>query len=118
MSSSRSSTATSQETNDNRVAVESNGFGVSGGGDVTVHMVADEAFELGYAALEEMRDLATSSIASSDNAAELVGNSLTDAMAKQLEALRTEESQLSSQMLKIGVPAAALAYIAAQIWGK
>lgn len=118
MSSSKSSTATSQSTSDNRVAGDNGAIGVSGGGDVSVHMVADEAFEMGIEALQEMRDLAANAIYSSDNAAKMVGDTLSGAMSAQLEALKTEEGQLSSQIIKIGIPAAAIAFAVSQIWGK
>ena len=41
---------------DGRVAVDGGGIGISSEGDVMVHMVADEAFMLGEAALETVRD--------------------------------------------------------------
>jgi hypothetical protein len=118
MSSSKSRTATSQTTNDNRVAADNGAMGVSGGGDVNVHVVADEAFDMGIEALAEMRDLAVNAMISSDSAAAMVGDTLSTAMAAQLEALKTEEGQLSSQIIKIGIPAAAIAFVAAQVWGK
>jgi hypothetical protein len=89
-------------------------MGVSGGGDVSVHVVADEAFEMGIEALAEMRDLAMNAMASSDAATSTIAG----AMTAQLEALQSEEGQLSSQIIKIGIPAAALAFVAAKIWGK
>lgn len=101
---SKSSNATTNTTEDSRVAVDGESLGISADGDVSVHMVADEAFELGKLAIEEVSDT--------------LGQSLQDtqkALFKTQDAARTESAQLAEQIIKIGIPAAALVYIAGKV---
>ena len=101
VSSSKSSASTSSSTSDNRVATDGESIGISGGGDVSVHMVSDEAFELGELAISQVSDT--------------LGKALKDtqkALFTTQENARTESAQLAEQIIKIGIPAAALVYIA------
>lgn len=103
-SSSSSSNQTQNVSEDSRVAVDGGSIGVSADGDVKVHMVADEAFELGRIAIEEVSGT--------------LGQSLKDtqkALFKTQDAARTESAQLAEQIIKIGIPAAALVYIAGKV---
>lgn len=206
MSSSSSSSSNTQATTDHRVAGDNGAIGVSAGGNVGVHIVADEAFELGKEALEDMRGLAMGSLLhngrnaenaikagnealeeslgfvetlnsqayranreaveeslgfaksindrahaghmtalrlngetleeglafadrvnegalkANNRALDLVdrnsrttANALTAALTATQEAAKTEEGQVSSQIVKIGIPAAALAFVASQV---
>lgn len=117
MSSSSSSSATTDVVEDRRAGAEGEGVAISSsGGNVTVHQVPDEAFEMGLEALREMRDLASSSITNSGMSLDIVADTLGQALATTQENAKTEEGQLSAQIIKIGIPAAALAYVAARIW--
>lgn len=101
---SKSSNATTNTSEDSRVAVDGESIGVSADGDVQIHMVADEAFELGMVAIEQV--------------SETLGQSLQDtqkALAKTQDAARTESAQLAEQIIKIGIPAAALVFIAGKL---
>ena len=116
MSSSRSSSATSTENRDGRVAVDGQGnVGVSADGDVNVHMVADEAWQLGLEAIQEMKALASGSIEAANDSTEIVGQTLSQALFAAQEAGKSEATQLSSQMMKMAIPAAALAFVAAKV---
>lgn len=99
-SKSSSSNHTTNNTEDSRVAVSEAAIGISADGDVQVHQVPDEAFELGGMAIEAV--------------SETLGRSLRDtqdALFRTQDAARTESAQLAEQVIKIGIPAAAVAYI-------
>lgn len=103
-SSSSSSNQTQNVSEDSRVAVDGESLGISADGDVQVHVVADEAFELGRLAIDEV--------------SETLGGALQDtqkALFRTQDAARTESAQLAEQIIKIGIPAAALVYIAGRI---
>lgn len=117
-SSSSSSSATTNNTRDGRVAGDNGAVGVSAEGDVNLHMVADEAFELGSEALAEFAELARSVVDVGGKTTETASDALSLALHQTQEASRTEGAQLSDQLIKIGIPAAALAFVAAKIWGK
>lgn len=98
-SKSRSSNTTRNSTTDRRQAVSDEAIAIQGR-DVTVHQVADEAFELGELAITEVADT--------------LGRSLRDtqqALYRTQDAARTESAQLAEQLIKFGIPAAALAYV-------
>lgn len=127
--SSKSSSGKSYTTNDHRVATDENSIGISSGGDVSVHMVADEAFEVTGLAIEELGDTSQLAISemgdTSDRAIQAVSshaaktaNELGDALHRSLEAQREETARILEQAVKIGIPAAALAYVAANVWSK
>ena len=119
--SSSSSSSQSNQTNDNRVIATDGAQGVSGGGDVSVHIVADEAFELGEAAIDsgEAQSLAVLDFAA--GAVDRLEGGYTKALDSTQTALErvtsSEGKTLSGDIIKIGIPAAALAYVAAQ-WAK
>jgi hypothetical protein len=86
-------------TTDNRVQADGNSKVISsGGGDL--HIVADEAFELGFVALETTATLA-------DGVTKTLANAL---KSTQLNS-RTESAQMGEQIIKLGIPAVALAYV-------
>lgn len=58
MGGSSSSSATSTTTRDGRVAVDGQSLGISSEGDVSVHIVPDEAFELGELSVHQMAEVA------------------------------------------------------------
>lgn len=120
-SKSSSSNQTASTTNDNRVIAEGGGMGVSGGGDVSVHVVADEAFELGELAIASGDASTLAALEFGRDALDkLTGNfdkALSGTQAAYARADESEETLLSSQIIKIGIPAAALAFIAAQ-WAR
>ncbi|PJE25765.1 hypothetical protein SAMN06297129_2448 [Pseudooceanicola antarcticus] len=117
-SSSSSSSATTNNTRDGRVAGDNGALGVSAEGDVSVHMVADEAFELGKEALAEFADLARGVVDMGGQTTQTASDALSLALHQTQQAGRTEGAQLSDQLIKIGIPAAALAFAVSKIWGK
>lgn len=128
-SKSSSSNHTTNNSSDRRVAASDRAVGVSAGGNVVVHQVADEAFELGRDALALTEETTEAAFrfgeGTFDTAAELgeraiktvsdtLGRSLKDtqeALFRTQDAARTESAQLAEQVIKIGIPAAAVAYI-------
>ena len=118
-SSSSSSSATTNQTRDGRVAGDNGAIGISAdGGDVTLHMVSDEAWQLGREALEELGDLARLVTTTGGRATETAQGALALALETTQEKNRTEATQLSEQVIKIGIPAAAIAFAVSQIWRK
>lgn len=117
-SSSSASSATKNETTDGRVAGDNGAIGVSAQGDVSLHMVPDEAFAMSTEALREIGELARSVVDTGGRATETAQGALSLALQNTQAANRTETSQLSEQLFKVGIPAAALAYAASKIWGK
>lgn len=132
---------------DGRVAVDGEGIGISSEGDVMVHMVADEAFMLGEAALETVRDandgiyrvtddfirgsrdltehtigevtgLAELIVSDSRDSLKDVTQEFSDALAVTQQNSKTESGQIAEQMVKIGLPVVVLAFAVSQIWGK
>lgn len=94
VSSSKTSQSTATENSDERIIADGSGIGVnSGGGEVKIQFVADEAFQLAEIALE----------------------STTKTFAKALQdtqaAARSESAQLGEQIIKIGIPALALVFL-------
>lgn len=89
MSSSRSDQKTETTTNDERIVASDNAVAINAQGAVTFNQVPDEVFELGgevVAALERVTMLET----------------------KQD---RSEGAQLGDAVIKVGIPAAALAFV-------
>ena len=123
-SSSSSAVATSNKTvsksksRDARVATDNGGIGVSTSGEVALNIVPDEAFQLGKEALAEISDLARSVTDTGGRATETAQSALAMALERSQQMERSEETQLSEQIIKIGIPAAALAFAVSQIWGK
>lgn len=117
-SSSSSSSATTNNTRDGRVAGDNGAIGVSAEGPVNLHVTADEAWQLGSEALAEISDLARSVTDNSSQATQAAQGALALALDKTQQRDRSEETQLSEQVIKIGIPAAALAFAVSQIWGK
>ena len=118
VSSSKTRSDTSSSTKDNRIALTGEAVGINANeaaGDVSVHIVPDEAFELvsensaGVFGLigDLSQDLVGVVKANNQNTA--------TAMQRSLEATtranRSEFSQLAEQMVMIGIPVVALAWI-------
>ncbi|MCE8508346.1 hypothetical protein KBY28_07765 [Ruegeria pomeroyi] len=116
MSSSKSASSTATSNKDGRVAVDNGGVGVSAEGDVTIHMVPDEAFELGEAALFEMADLARGSMEIGVQQTEAVQDTLSKALFETQRAAKTEAAQVSEMIVKMGIPALALVFIAGKVF--
>lgn len=169
MSSSSSSSATSTKTRDGRVAGDNGAIGVSAEGDVSVHIVPDEAFMLAEHSIDGIRDLAESagegaidaiaemrSLAEGSNQeahesardsiaafGDMAGDAIdaisglaesntrgardtlsdvtgqfAGALARTQQHARSESTQIAEQLIKIGLPAAALAFAISKVWGK
>ena len=103
-------------TTDNRVAADNGAIGISGGGNVTVHMVPDEAFDFADSvAQESLRQIGLNSadaIRSANDATEEVGRALVAAQ----EASREDTARILEKAVTIGLPVAAIAYVAAKVW--
>ena len=115
-SSSSSSSSTKNFNRDARVAGDNGAFGVSAEGDV--HIVPDEAFALGSEAIREIAELAGSVTASGERATETAQGALQLALQGAQSANRSEAANLSENIIKIGIPAAAIAYAVSQIWSR
>lgn len=140
MSSSQSTSATSTTTKDGRVGVDNGAVGVSAEGDVSVHIVPDEAFYLGEAAIESVGAIAGEvvntaadvarnadfrALETNELLADFARNTVSEVTGTFAKALtttqqnaKTESGQIAEQVTKIGLPLAALAFVATQIWGK
>lgn len=121
-SNSASSNTTNNVTQDRRVATDANSIGVSADGDVMVNVVADEAFELGEQALatgnnalDRAADLVQGALSAQDEHTARVTNTLSTALKTTQQMAKTEEGQISELIVKIGIPAAALAFIASKV---
>lgn len=107
VSSSKSNQASSSTTKDNRIVASDKAVAVnSEGGNVQVHVVADEAFELAEMSVDRLAD-------SFDSTTKIFSQSLRDTQA----ASRTESAQLSEQIIKIGIPALALVFLVGKMKG-
>jgi len=115
-SSSSSSSTTKNYNRDARVAGDNGALGVSAEGDV--HIVPDEAFALGSEAIREVAELAGAVTASGSRATETAQGALEVALKGAQAAKRSEASSLSEDIIKIGIPAAAVAYAVSQIWSR
>lgn len=121
-SSSSSSNQTQNVTNDKRVATDAGSIGISSGGKVNVRIVADEAFELGeqalglgYDAVTEVTGLTRDALKAQDEHTKRVTDTLSTALKTTQQMNKTEEGQLGELIVKIGIPAAAIAFVAAQV---
>lgn len=107
VSSSKSNQASSSTTKDNRIVASERAVAVnSEGGNVAVHVVADEAFELAEMTVDRLAD-------SFDSTTKIFSQSLRDTQS----ASRTESAQLSEQIIKIGIPALALVFLVGKMKG-
>ena len=144
MSSSASASNTSTKNRDGRVAGDNGAIGVSAEGNVGINIVADEAFDLGMDAINGIvRANADLLDASGDNA-EVLADGLSYALAETADfahaaletvantsrdsndavsgalfavqqSAKSEAGQIGEQLIKVAVPAAALAFVAAAI---
>ncbi|QIE44458.1 hypothetical protein G5B38_02345 [Pseudohalocynthiibacter aestuariivivens] len=108
---SKSSSSAATSSTDGRVAGDNGAIGVSAQGDVALNIVPDEAFELGGDAIMYVSQIAELALeGGQDNArivADVVGGALSEAQAAQ----RTEAANLSETIVKLGIPAVAVAYV-------
>lgn len=115
---SSSSSTTASSTTDARVATDGESLGVSAGGDVSVNIVPDEAFELTETVVIEASTLLRDA---SQGVFDLAGRSVSQsekALDSVIASKRSEAGQLSEQLVKVGVPAVALAFVASQVFSK
>lgn len=115
-SSSSSNKSSTYNTSDNRVAADNGAVGISGGGDVSVHMVPDEAFALVGETTDQAFDFGRRSLDAVSAASSDATRTVTDALFRTMEADREETARLLEQAIRIGIPAAAVAYVAARVW--
>lgn len=117
-SSTNTSTSTINETKDGRVAGDNGAVGVSAEGDVDLQIVPGEAFQLGEAAVLAAFDLADETL----QGAWAMGQTSTDALRLALSDTQfrnqSEAGQIGEQLIKVGVPAAAIAFAVYAIWGR
>ena len=100
VSSSKTAQRSTTNNSDERIIADGESTAINSGGGA-VQIVADEAFDIAQFALMENSDLARSSME----------NQLA-AMSKGLSAAKSESTQLGEQIVKIGIPAAAVIFIA------
>lgn len=138
MSGSKSSSATSTENRDGRVAGDNGAIGVSADGPVAITVTSDEAFELGEEALAASRAVSQSAIdaatenadtvadtlsealfrtqdyaaQTTDNVLDKVAGTLSDALYSTQQSAKSEAGQIGEQMVKIAIPAAVIGVIA------
>ena len=116
MSSSSSASNTSQSTRDGRVAGDNGAIGVSNeNGDVMIQLVPDEAFALGLETIRAMQELATNTLTQSGQSVDTVADTVANALTETQQAQRSETTQILSDVVRVGVPVAALAYVAARV---
>jgi hypothetical protein len=107
VSSSKSKQESISTNKDNKIAASESAIAVnSEGGRVSVHVVADEAFELAEMAVDRVSD-------AFDSTSKIFSQSLRDTQS----AARTESAQLSEQIIKIGIPALALVFLVGKMRG-
>lgn len=106
-SSSKSNQASTSINKDNRIVASDKAVAVnSEGGAVSVHVVADEAFELAEMTVNRFAETV-------DNTTEVFSQALFDTQKNS----RTESAQLSEQIIKIGIPALALVFLVGKMKG-
>jgi hypothetical protein len=129
VSSSSTQQATTSNTSDERQIADGEGVAInSGGGDV--RFVPDEAFDLAQFALAENSYVATDAL---DKVADSQANALEkvadgqlfaldevaranrEALDTAIQAQKSESGQISEQVVKLGIPALALAFIVGAI---
>jgi hypothetical protein len=118
MGGSSSSKKSEYNTTDKRNAAEGTGNVQISGDGVNLHMVPDEAFSLAELSVVEQGNTSAAAIQAVQRANETTSKELGDALYRTLEADRAEDSRLFEQAIQVGIPAAALAFVAAKIWGK
>lgn len=117
MSSSRGTSSTSTKTNqhDGRVAADGGAIGISSKGSANVNIVADEAFELGETAINGVINAAAGIVDAANSQTEIVASSLNQALQSTQQAAKSEAGQIGEQFIKVAIPAAALAFVAAAV---
>jgi hypothetical protein len=114
-SSSSSASNTTSNTEDSRVAGDGNAIGISADGNVSLIQTSEEAWELGAGIVEVARALATQSLDLTEKTSGLAINQIGTTLERVLESQKSEEGQLSGQLIRLGIPAAALAYIVSRV---
>ena len=129
MSTSKGTSSTTTTNRDGRVAGDNGAIGVSSEGDVKINVVADEAFELGGAAVEAvvttMRDVLDAQsdtydafIAATSDSNQMVADTLSDALFETQSAGKSEAGQIGEQLVKVAIPAAVIGFVALAVLGK
>ena len=109
--SSKSNSAASTTSRDGRVAGDNGAIGVSAEGDVDLNIVPDEAFELGGDAIMYVSEIAELALEGGQDNARVVADVLGGALSEAQSAQRTEAANLSETIIKLGIPAMAVAYV-------
>lgn len=105
MSSSRSASSSDTLTTDKRISAGDRSMVVSvDGGEVSIQNTSDEAFAFAEAGLELVDNTVKTALAEVTRAHEV---------SRNFE--QTEEAQLSAQLIKIGIPAAMIAYAVSRL---
>lgn len=140
MSSSKSSSGTNTTNRDGRVAADGGAIGISSEGNVRVNMVADEAFDLGADAIDGIVRATGKILDQSGENSEILSDGLTFALSETADfahraldavtdsnnavsgalvatqqAAKSEAGQIGEQLIKMAVPAAAIAFVVAKI---
>lgn len=125
MSSSRGTSSTTTTNRDGRVATDNGSVGVSSEGDVSVKIVADEAFELGETAVDAvvtgMNSILDANKATYDaflDSHDRSNEALAQALFATQDAAKSESGQIGEQLVKVAVPAAMIAFVAYALMGK
>ena len=118
VSSSSTKRATTSNTSDERQIADGEGVAInSGGGDV--RFVPDEAFDLAQFALAENSYVVTDALEKVADgqlfALDEVARANREALDTAVQAQKSETGQISEQVVKLGIPALALAFIVGAI---
>lgn len=114
VSSSRSNQASTSNVTDSRIIGDNGAVAInSGGGEV--YYVADEAFELAEYAMEAIADTSSRALDHNSELSRYSISTVADTVARSAERsmamARTESAQIGEQIVKIGIPAAALIFL-------
>lgn len=114
VSSSRSNQASTSNVTDSRIIGDNGAVAINSGGGA-VNYVADEAFELAEYALETVKDTSSQAIDHNSEFARYAVSTVAETVARSAERsmqmARTESAQIGEQIVKIGIPAAALIFL-------
>lgn len=117
ISSSKSAQSSSTTNNDNRMIADNGATSVnSGGGNVSIHYVPDEAFDLANSALAGMAGVSHDAIGANTDfafkALDQVSSAIQASAENSLAMAKSESAQLGDKIVKIGIPAAVVLFLA------
>lgn len=116
-SSQKTSYSTHSETHDKRNVADNGGLAVSGDG-VVVNMVADEAFELGHDMMDAHAEMYEGLLSTSTKVLQQSADTnqiLANQLSETREAAANDATELGTQLIRIGIPAAAIAFVASRV---